>query len=214
MYFAVEVSGPNNECWAFPPLGSRLRGRWNLHTTSPQVPGQPIQALHSAISASGRTFIPGQVLWLDVEKMRGGVYDLLGESDDGKRLMAAIAPVLREYEAIFGVGPQPQPSSEHDLDTDRVKTWLFLMRTAIDTGLAVLAEKSSELPNIREIREMPGRRIVDFAVSAGDGFAENADVAARRYADVVPESRNRGRERQTAGTGSESRPGGDKQGGQ
>jgi hypothetical protein len=213
--YAIEIAGPRNERAIFSPIGKeRLRGRWNFAKVAhldknKAANGEALREL-SLVAP----LIPGLYIVLDTDRRIGSVLDPLGESQEGKRIQAEIKKIVERYRFALECGADPRPKVDYpSLSADDIKTWLFHMRTMVDTGIAEVPSGVAPLPTIAEIRAMPGRRLRDPG-NSGPQEAESEAEARRtgklyRWADEVPEAG----ELVAAGTGEGGTEKGGKRGG-
>lgn len=164
--YAIEICGQRNECAIFPPLGygERLRGRWDMAKTvhrnrDRDEAGQCYNALSLVVSV-----IPGLFIALDTDAKRGQIVDPLG-TPEGQAIQQKIKNVLSQFSSNpLNTGADPRPTQTFDkMSIDDIKTWMFYMRTMLDSSQAVTVPGASTLPDIETIRRMPGRRRSDPA---------------------------------------------------
>jgi hypothetical protein len=153
--YAIEVAGPHNDNLIFSPLQQKLRGRWDMAKVSHRDKTEGMKMLALAVSV-----IPGQVVALNVDKSIGRIVDPLNDKD-GKAILDKCNGVFAQYREVFGGQHDPHPDTTHNLNVDQVKTWLYAMRRLVDSGLAVPVSGGNPLPELDQIRAMPGRRRAD-----------------------------------------------------
>lgn len=171
----IEIcSNDNNSHW-FGPTGQLLRGRW----TAANVARMDMHA--SLKKVSEMPFIPGICLEVDLDTRTCRQFDPLRETEEGKRIWKAIAPVLAHFKGMLcreGAEPWEETKIEN-ADLDTIKDWLYWMRRAVDNGLAVVSDKSTPLPAIDAISKMPGKRKTTH-------WSSQKLSDEDQFADVVP----------------------------
>lgn len=95
--------------------------------------------------------IPGLQVMIDCQAKLGRIHDPL--RDDPKLL----AEVTARYKAIRRQDGKPEDDKEYKLDECQMKSWLWYMRGLVDSGSAVMHERSAELPDQDTIRKMRGK---------------------------------------------------------
>lgn len=158
----------------FPPTKEKLRGRWDYSVTAnrDKSTGQKAMAMATPV-------IPGMIVLLDTTRSIGQIVDPLGETQEGRSVMAAINGVIEKYPAEFDGQQRPHPPQTHQLGEDGIKTWAHFMRQLLDTDYATQAG-GQPLPSKSEIAKWPGRRARD-PMNSGPQEEKLA-----RWVDVVP----------------------------
>ncbi len=176
MKYQIQVAGPANEWLVFGPTGQRLRGRCEFARCQRNW-ADSVKELAQACPV-----IPGIILEIDTDRGIGTILDPLKETREGKEIFAKVQAVYQRHPQMFGEEVTPWPKSEHKLDADGVKTWLWAFRSAVDCNLAIVPASSEPIPKQEDISAMPGRRVRD-PLNSGPQTNELS-----KYADEVPVS--------------------------
>lgn len=175
--YLIEIVQPQNESHIFAPTRLRVRGRWDFGNTAARNLGS--ESLREM--ARDVRVIPGQHIALDTDQMSGAIFDPLNQTDEGKRTWARIAGIVKRYRAEFGSDLAPGDPKEYSrLSADDVKTWLWEMRTLLNSNQAQQVSGSDVIPSLEEIARMPGKRVRD---PFNTGVQER-DL--KKFVDVVP----------------------------
>jgi hypothetical protein len=116
----IEIDGPRNECYFFPPLRRSVRGRLDTSRFS-EVRGR-------LLYDKWPKGVPGQRLGIDPDTGEGYVYDGLHD--------ASHADTRRKIEALG----RKVPDERQDFQQCKVNNWLHAMKAAVDHGLARLVK--------------------------------------------------------------------------
>jgi hypothetical protein len=181
--FTIEVASEGNNTLLFGPLGNmEVRGRWDFN----HVAGR---STHDSMKAMNKTasIIPGERIAVDPKARTCRLYDPLRETPQGQKVWEAVKPIIERFKSHFNCGTSlREPIVYHDCDEDRMKTWLYYMRRAVDAGLAIVVG-NKELPTLEEIKALPGRRECGFG--ANTQYATDEDREKARWKDIVPVTR-------------------------
>jgi hypothetical protein len=179
----IEVASELNNTLLFGPLGNmEVRGRWDFNHVAGRFTHDSMKALNKATSV-----IPGECLAVDPKARTCRLFDPLRETPQGRKIWQAIKPIIERYASHFECGTSlREPIVYTDCDEDRMKTWLYYMRRAVDSGLAVVVG-NRELPTLEEIKALPGRRECGFG--ANTQYATDEEREKARWKDIVPLTR-------------------------
>lgn len=187
--YAIEVcttadkNGHNNR-WMFPPTQERLRGRWNW-----------AEVQHLSISeayrqhASQVPVIPGICIVLDTDAASGTIFDPLKEDEKGQEVWRKLQLVEKAAGNPSGLSKPKDIVTQSDLDEDAIKEWLYWIVRGVEAGHARLMDGSAPLPNLRDVKAMPGKRQADPLRKTP--FSEKDVERGRDVADVVKPSGKR-----------------------
>lgn len=176
--FEVEIAGPENEEWLFPPTQERLRGRYDALNVSHLDPGERLRALHKIAPS-----IPGLYLRVDTRKKTVAIVDPLRETDEGRRLWDAIKSQVSMIDSSSNIEPWKTRLIElRDSEgcDDTLKNWMHWIARGIGDGICRATSRSDKWPTLSEIKSMPGRRKIDPSnnLLVGDANYEAAPVTA------------------------------------
>lgn len=176
----IEIAAEKNRNFMFGPLSRLiLRGRWDFNTVAGRFSHDAMKALSRAA-----TIIPGECLAVDVKNRRCRTFDPLRETASGRAIWEAIKPTIAAYAGHFECGTSlREPIVYDDCSEDTLKTWLYYMRRAVDSGLARVVS-NRDLPTLEEIKALPGRREVGFF--ANTQWRDEEEREKNRWRDVVP----------------------------
>lgn len=156
--FEVEVSGKFNESLQFRPAEQKLRGEWNCGRAARFDGGKQIRMLAHEVGD-----IPGERVFVDLGRKEWGYYDPLNYTDQSpaeratrdaaKRFIQRNPDLVDSAEVGFR-----DPITRSECDEDTLKDVLYWMRLAFDSNAVKLVPGSADLPSLRVIQEMPGKR--------------------------------------------------------
>lgn len=172
--YIFEVAGPNCENLLFQVTREKLRGRWEASRVARFIPSEAMRDLNTIPA------IPGMHIVVDTSAKKAVIYDPLREDADGQRIWKQVHKVLKTHEYAFGPIYDLSPPVERTLTADDLKTWLFSLRSAYDSGILQKVAGSDELPSVEDIRRMPGKRLTDV-----NNIGAPLD-GVPRYTDEVP----------------------------
>ncbi len=176
----IEIATERNNNYLFDPLGHvHIRGRWDFHKAAGRYSHEAMKALNKLT-----TVIPGECLAVDVKNRTCRLFDPLRETAAGRKIWASIKPIIEQYQSHFqcGVGLR-EPTVIRDCSEDTLKTWLYYMRRAVDSGHAKVVG-NRVLPPLEEIKALPGRREVGFF--SNTQYKTEEEREKYRWRDVVP----------------------------
>lgn len=179
--YSIEINGPRCESVIFAPTGTRVRGRWEFSKNAHRDKAEVLKSLAYNVST-----IPGKVIAVDTEEKKGRILDPLS-TGEGAKILAKINEVFKEHGTVMEQG-LAHPAEDYSLTIDSLKDWLFWMRRLVDAGLAECTSGSTVLPELDEIRAMPGRRLADPLNSSQQSLKAPDDQALYglyKWADEV-----------------------------
>lgn len=181
----IEVATPKNQNFIFGPLrGVRIRGRWDFHKIAGRFSHDSMKALNKVTS-----IIPGECLGVDVTSQRCRLFDPLRETTKGRALWEKLSPIIAGYQSHFECGTSlREPIVREQCNADTIKTWLYYMRRAVDSGCAMQFGNNS-LPSLEDIKAMQGRR--ESGLFSNTQYATDEEREKARWKDVVPENSGR-----------------------
>lgn len=139
-----------------PPLhGVDIRGRWDTS----RMARRP-QRMRDMGTMANRipSPMPGAMLEVDARRKRIKLFDPLGTTEEGKKLLAEYNAVAKDVPSLKK-DCKAFDTVEHDLDDDQLKTLLFeLLRKRESKCLDVV---SGELPTAEQIDSLPGHELYD-----------------------------------------------------
>jgi len=176
----IEIASDQNNNFLFGPLGHvHIRGRWDFTKVAGLFSHDSMKALNQITS-----IIPGEYLAVDVKSRTCRLYDPMRETEKGRELWKKLSPIIEQYAGHFSCGTDlREPVVIPDCNEDTLKTWLYYMRRAVDAGLAKVVG-NNRLPELDEIKALPGRREVGFF--ANTQYENEEDREKARWKDVVP----------------------------
>jgi len=157
--YRIEVESPNNARLFFGPLARKVRGRWRAAN---------VTHLDLAPWFKGVTSIPeipGECIWIDLEKREAGCVDLLSDPKN-----AGLMTKLRNFFTTIGkpgITPK-EPIHLRGLDANEIKDFLYWMARAVKAGHAAPVAGSPELPKLEAIKAMPGKRKLNHGYETFD----------------------------------------------
>lgn len=167
--YVIEVASKTNQNLRFGPLGVVLRGRWD-HSRAARFPLSETAQLGGLFEAA--PVIPGQHIYVDLDKSVAGAFDPLRVTESGRRMWAKIESHFRKVE---GRTLQPADTIElTNLGPDQIKDFLYWMVRTVEDNKAEVVDSSARLPSLEEVKQMPGRRTLNH------GFTSH-DPETRRY---------------------------------
>ena len=175
--FTVEFA--DNNCRNFtistPPFnGVDIRGRYDT-----AMMAQRPQRMRDLGTAGNRIPSPmfGARLTIDVRKRTARLFDPLGETEEGKKL-------LKEYNNVAATTPAlkkncgPFETIEHELHEDQLKTLLYELRRKWDSKCLLMVE--GELPTVKQIDQLDGHELYDPSNDSQDKPYYKKDLQAFR----------------------------------
>lgn len=180
--FSVEVCSGSNDYWIFPPAQMRLRGHFSAaYVAHVNKTSDALRQLLSEVHD-----IPGIVVRVNTDQMKGEILDPLTNTPEGVRLLGRINEIFSNNPGDFPAKQRGWDLVPYELTTDTIKDWLYWMRRGLDSGVAKLAG-GSPLPTLDQIRAMPGKRIADpLYTGQSTGEIPGAQYGLDKYTDEVP----------------------------
>jgi hypothetical protein len=176
----IEIATDRNNNFRFAPLGQLpIRGRWDFNKVAGRFQHEAMLAVNHVTS-----IILGECLAVDVKNRTCRLFDPLRETEAGRRMWAGIKPIIEQFKGHFQSGTAlREPTVIRDCDEDKLKTWLYYMRRAVDAGHAQVVS-NSRLPLLEEIKALPGRR--EVGMYANTQWSTEKEREDHRWRDVVP----------------------------
>jgi hypothetical protein len=154
--YVIEVASKTNQNLKFGPLGVQLRGRWD-HARAARFPLSETAQLGALFEVA--PVIPGQHIYLDLDRNVAGAFDPLRETESGRRMWAKIEAHFRKAQ---GRNVQPAEKVEiSGLSPDQRKDFLYWMVRTVEDGKAEVVDSSAPLPPLDEVKAMPGKRTLN-----------------------------------------------------
>lgn len=208
--FAVEVCSADNSYWIFPPAQMRLRGHFSAAAVAHV--NKTSDALRRLLSEVHD--IPGIVIRVDSERMRGEILDPLASTPEGTKLLARINEIFAGNPGDFPASQRGWDSVPQELTNNTLKDWLYWMRRGIESGVAKLIGQTP-LPSLEQIQAMPGKRIADpLYTGQSTGEAPGGQYGLNKYTDEVPLDAQLAGSGAGASGGGRGRRGGENKGGE
>ena len=156
--YEIEVSGAFNEGLLFRPADQKLRGEWNCGRAARFDGGKQIRMLAHEVGD-----IPGERIYVDLTKKVWGYYDPLNTPDQTpaeRKVRVAVQRFITKNPELVN-SPEigfRDPVERTDCDEDTLKDVLYWMRLALESDAAKVVPGSQDLPSLRDIQAMPGKR--------------------------------------------------------